>query len=129
GVLLLVRPSSVILIAPIAVCWWWLGGLRAGTLRIVATLLVAAAVVAPWSVRNATLAGPWVPISVQSAAGYGVFNDDSASDPNLPWAWRAVPRRDAALFTTPRTDGELYRELNSRMFDYIGDHPSSLPKA
>jgi 4-amino-4-deoxy-L-arabinose transferase-like glycosyltransferase len=129
GVVVLVRPSSIVLIPPIAVCWWALGGARTGTSRLAATLAIAALVVAPWSIRNATLPGPWVPISVQSAAGYGVFNDDSANDPDHPWAWRPLPRRDAELFEVSRTDGELYRELNSRMFDYIGDHPSSVPKA
>jgi hypothetical protein len=129
GVLVLVRPSSIMLIAPLAVCWWALGGAKQGTLRLAATLAVAAVVVAPWSIRNATLDGPWVPISVQSAAGYGVFNDDSANDPNLPWAWRPLPRRDLELFKQPRSDGDLYNELNSRMWDYIKDHPSSVPKA
>jgi dolichyl-phosphate-mannose-protein mannosyltransferase len=129
GVLILVRPSSIMLIAPIAVCWWALGGAKQGTLRFAATLAVAALVVAPWSIRNATLDGPWVPISVQSAAGYGVFNEDSANDSNLPWAWRPVPSRDVQLFKVPRTDGDLYKELNSRMWDYIKDHPSSVPEA
>jgi dolichyl-phosphate-mannose-protein mannosyltransferase len=129
GVLLLVRPSSVMLIAPLAVCWWWLGGLRTGTLRLLTTIGVAVVVVAPWSIRNATLAGPWVPLSLQSAAAYGVFNDESANDPNLPWAWRAVPTGDAQLFKVRRTDGALYRELNHRAFDYVKDHPSSVPKA
>jgi hypothetical protein len=129
GLLILVRPSSIMLIAPLAVCWWALGGAKQGTLRLVGTLAVAALVVAPWSIRNATLDGPWVPISVQSAAGYGVFNDDSANDQDLPWAWRPLPSRDVELFKTPRTDGDLYDELNSRTRDYIKDHPSSVPKA
>jgi hypothetical protein len=129
GVLVLIRPSSIILIAPIAVCWWALEGSRTGTLRLAATVGIAALVVAPWSLRNATLEGPWVPLSVQSAAGYGVFNDDSANDPDLPWAWRAIPQRDRELFSVERTDGELYDELNRRMFDYIEEHPSSVPEA
>jgi hypothetical protein len=129
GVLLLVRSSSVLLVAGIALLWWWRGGARDGTLKLAATLAVAALVVAPWSIRNATLDGPWVPVSVQSAAGYGVFNDDAAHDAAHRWAWRPLPTRDVQLFKAPRSDGAFYKELNKRTFDYIGDHPSSVPKA
>ncbi len=129
GVLLLIRPSSLLLFAGILVIWLARGGFRLGLTRFAATVGVAALVVLPWSVRNLTLDGPWVPISVQSAAGYGVFNADSAADGVHPWAWRPLPKRDEELFKTRRTDGELYKELNSRMFDYIKDNPSSVPKA
>lgn len=131
GAALLVRPSSVFLLVGAAVAFVAAGGFRVGARQTAITVGVAVLVVAPWSIRNATLDGPWVPISVQSAALYGTFNDDAASDGALPWKWRPVPKRDVELFKPANriTDGELYRELNARSFDYIEDHPSSVLKA
>lgn len=131
GACLLVRPSSLFLLAGAAAAFWAAGGLRTGTGQLAVCVGVAALVVAPWSIRNATLPGPWVPISVQSAALYGTFNDDAANDPDLPYKWRPVTTRDRALFLPQnrRTDGALYRELNRRSIAYIRDHPASVPNA
>lgn len=130
GALLLIKPSSLLLLAPIAVIWWALAGLRGGTLRLALTVLAMVLVVTPWSIRNHNVdPDQFVPISVQSAAGYGVFNDDAANDERFPWAWRPATRRDARLFTEPRSEGALYAELNRRTRDYILDHPLSVPQA
>jgi hypothetical protein len=130
GILLLLKPSSVLLAAPIAVMWWARGQARTGTLRLAVTLGVAALVIAPWAIRNYNLdSDNFVPLSVQSAASYGVFNDDAANDSEQPWAWRPVTNRDRALFESPRSEGELYSELNRRTREYIRDHPSAVPKA
>jgi hypothetical protein len=83
----------------------------------------------PWTIRNHDLSGRFVPLSVQDGAISGVFNDDAAHDEKNPWAWRPVPARDVDVWTEPRSDGALLTELRSRAFDYIGDHPSSVPKA
>jgi hypothetical protein len=129
GVGMLVRPSSISLVPVLALaCWGALGRVR-GTATLAAVLALGVLVVAPWSVRNATLPGPWVPLSVQSAAGYGVFNDDAAHDAQHRWAWRPVPSRDLDLIRSPRTDGAFYAELNRRTADYIKAHPSSVVKA
>jgi len=129
GVLLLIKPAAILWITGIAVIWWALRGLRAGTGWTAATVGIAILVVAPYSIRNATLDGPWVPLSLQTAAGYGTFNDDAALDGTHPWAWRPETKRDRELFTVKRTDGDLYNELNKRTRDYIKDNPSSLVKA
>lgn len=131
GACLLIRPSSLFLLVGAAVAFWAAGGAREGTRQLAICVGVAALVVAPWSIRNATLPGPWVPISVQSAALYGTFNDDAAHDTQLPYKWRPVPARDVALFRPENrlTDGALYRELNSRALDYIRAHPASVPNA
>lgn len=131
GGALLIRPSSLFLLAAAAVAFWATGGLRTGTRQLAITTGVALLVVAPWSIRNATLDGPWVPISVQSAALYGTFNDDAANDTALPYKWRPLPARDVELFRPENriTDGELYQELNERALDYIKDHPESVPNA
>lgn len=131
GGALLIRPSSLFLLAAAAVAFWATGGLRTGTRQLAITTGVALLVVAPWSIRNATLDGPWVPISVQSAALYGTFNDDAANDEALPYKWRPLPARDVELFRPENrvTDGELYQELNERALDHIKEHPESVPNA
>jgi 4-amino-4-deoxy-L-arabinose transferase-like glycosyltransferase len=129
GLLLLIKPAAILWVAGIAVVWWSLRGLRAGTAWIAATVAIAVLVVAPYSIRNATLEGPWVPLSLQTAAGYGTFNDDAALDGSHPWAWRPETKRDRQLFKVKRTDGELFKALNHNTREYIKDHPSSLIKA
>jgi 4-amino-4-deoxy-L-arabinose transferase-like glycosyltransferase len=130
GAALLIRPSAVTLVPAIAIGCWWALGARRGTAAVLVVGVVAVALVVPWSVRNARLAGPWVPLSVQSAAAYGVFNDDAAHDAKHRWAWRPLPSRDRDLLVgTPRTDGEVYQELNRRAADYVRDHPASVVEA
>jgi hypothetical protein len=94
---------------------------------------VAALVVAPWTVRNYVVLDGFVPISIQDAAAYGTFNDTSANDPDLPWAWRPTPERDLDLFRPEArfkyTDAEWRTELQSRAWDYVKQHPESVPKA
>jgi hypothetical protein len=72
-----------------------------------------------------------VPLSTQDQALYGVFNDDAANDPEYPWAWRYRTTRDRDLTSGRRrlSDVELRRELRTRAFDYIKEHPDSVPKA
>ena len=130
GLLILVKPSGSALVAPIAVMWWAACGFKAGLGRLAVTLLVAGLVVAPWSIRNYDLdSDNFVPLSVQGAAAYGVFNDDAANDPEHPWAWRPAPSRDRELFETRRSEGELYHELQERAQAYLRDHPTAFVKA
>jgi hypothetical protein len=130
GLALLVRPSSVLLVPPIAVMWWGRPSVRAGLGRIAATLLAAVLVVTPWALRNHHLdPDHFVPISAQSAAAYGVFNDDAAHDADHPWAWRPQTRRDTDMLTAPHSDGDIYATLSHRVVEYVRAHPSSVPKA
>lgn len=131
GVNLLVRPSSILLLAGVALAWWIAAGPRRGTAMVAVSVAVAVIVVAPWTIRNHEVSGGFVPISIQDAAGYGVFNDDSANDPDKPWAWRATTTREADLVARLPEISELEfrEELRSRMFDYIRENPSSVPKA
>lgn len=93
GLLVLIKPAAILLVGAVAVMWWAAGGARAGTLRLVLTLVVAVLVVTPWVIRNAAVDPEHpVPLSVQSAAAYGVFNDDSAHDRTHPWACVRCPR-------------------------------------
>jgi 4-amino-4-deoxy-L-arabinose transferase-like glycosyltransferase len=131
GLLALVRPSSLWLLAG-AVTALAMGGERRRALAAAALCVgVALLVVAPWTYRNHEVAGAFVPISLQDSALYGVFNDDAANDHKHPWEWRAVTARDRPLFDrrNPLPDAELRSRLRENALDFIGDHPESLPKA
>jgi hypothetical protein len=88
-------------------------------------------VIAPWTIRNYAEFDSFLPISVQDAGIYGVFNDEAANDDDHPWIWRPANKRDAPLFDPahPLEDDELRNELRDNAVEYIGDHPSSVPKA
>ena len=127
---LYVRPTAFFLFAGVLVAWWIAAGLGRGTLLFGLALVVAALCIAPWTARNVRVADHLIPLSMQDSAAYGTFNDDAANDPRSPYAWRPRTTRDAKLFDGPPIpDAELRDELQSRTFDYIKDHPDSLPKA
>jgi 4-amino-4-deoxy-L-arabinose transferase-like glycosyltransferase len=131
GVNLLVRPSALLLVAAIAVAWWLAAGPWRGTLRTAAAVAVAALVVAPWTVRNASVdPDHLIPISIQDAALYGTFNDEAADDPTYPYKWRPVPASYRDVFGGPPLgDGALHQVLRDRALDWIAEHPDSVPKA
>jgi hypothetical protein len=80
--------------------------------------------------RGATsVDGGFVPISVQDAALYGVFNDEAAHDREHPWEWRALPRGYAPILSQPTSDHAFAARLRGLARDYIADHPSSVIKA
>jgi 4-amino-4-deoxy-L-arabinose transferase-like glycosyltransferase len=131
GVLILVKPSALHVLAAVIVAILIGWGLRQGIARSALVLGVCVLVVAPWTIRNYAEFDAFLPLSVQDAGIYGVFNDDAARDDEQPWAWRAFTTRDADLFDpkNPLPDDELRAELRDRAFEYIEDHPSSVPKA
>ena len=132
GLIVLTRPATVWVLAGAVAALLlagsgWRRGLAAGAVCVGCAVLV----VVPWTVRNHHVSGAWVPISVQDAALYGVFNDDAANDPTYPYAWRPVTKRDIGLFgrANPLSLPELRSRLRENAFDYIADHPESVPKA
>jgi 4-amino-4-deoxy-L-arabinose transferase-like glycosyltransferase len=148
GLSMLVRPSSAFLLAGVAVAWWLAAGPRRGTAMLAVTLAAAAALILPWTYHNHRVHGGFIPISIQDAAAYGTFNDDSAHDARFPYAWRPLPERDCDVLAQrsvvakvlpppctgrprlkPLGDVELHRRLIERTRDYIRDHPGSLPLA
>lgn len=131
GINMLVRPSSVLFLAGIALAWWIASGWKRGTAMTAVTVGVAVLVIAPWTYRNYEIQGGFVPISAQDAAGFGVFNDDAANDEDKPWAWRPFTTRERDLYARVDeiTETEFRNELRERMFEYIKDNPDSVPKA
>lgn len=111
--------------------WVVAAGWRRGLLLTVAAILLAALVVSPWTARNYRVSGAFVPFSVQDAAIYGVFNDTSANDPELPYAWRAITERDRDIIEAKRPipDARFREILRGRAFEYMREHPASVPQA
>jgi 4-amino-4-deoxy-L-arabinose transferase-like glycosyltransferase len=131
GLNLLVRPTAFFLLAGVLVAWIVVAGWRRGFLATVAVGVLALVVVAPWTIRNSVVLDGFVPISIQDAAGYGTFNDDAAADPDQPFAWRATPATLAPMLerAATLTEPEFRSELQDAAFDYIAEHPASVPKA
>ena len=92
---------------------------------------VAATLIAPWTIRNYVVADDFIPISMQDAAAYGTFNDDSKNDERLPWAWRPLTTRDRDLLDPrrPIPDGEWRSRIQDRAYDYMKENPESVPLA
>jgi 4-amino-4-deoxy-L-arabinose transferase-like glycosyltransferase len=130
GVTILVRPTSVFLLAGLAAAYVVAVGWRRGLGLSALAVIVAALVVLPWTVRNYVVADALIPISIQDAATYGTFNDESANDPEFPYAWRAILQDPPDVLEGPPVgDGELRSELQEAANDYIADHPFSVAEA
>lgn len=129
GVAMLTRPSFGVLGAAILVAWIAMAGWRRGVGLSAVAAVVAALVIAPWTIRNHHVDGGFVPISIQDAALYGVFNDEAANDHEHPWAWRPVPHGDLSILKQRTSDHEFGARLRKLARDYISDHPSSVVKA
>lgn len=131
GVALLVHPTSLIVLAPLAVSLILrLGWARAATLTAL-TLGVAVVLVAPWTIRNAVVEHGFVPISLEDAAAYGTFNPVSANDPVFPYAWRPIDASTGFLFDPRHRLGDVaFRDrLDRYAIHYIEHHPASVPSA
>ncbi len=131
GLNLLARPSSILLIAGVAVAWLASAGWRRGAGLAAVGVLVAVLVVAPWTVRNAVVLHGFLPISIQDAAGFGTFNSQAASDPVFPYAWRlSVPQAERILDPRrPLPDITMHAKLEHLITTYIKQHPASLVEA
>lgn len=132
GIALLVRPTSFFLFAGVAAAWIVAAGPRRGIALTALAIGASVLVVSPWTVRNYVVTdGGLIPISVQDAATYGTFNETAASDPELPFAWRAhvVTAEELVGPSGAPDDAELRADLQQRAFDYIAEHPASVAKA
>jgi 4-amino-4-deoxy-L-arabinose transferase-like glycosyltransferase len=130
GLGMLVRPTSVFLGAGVAAAWIVAAGWRRGAAMTALSALCAILVIVPWTVRNAIEADGFIPISVQDGALAGTFNPTSANDPVYPYAWRPDAPIELALARgEPLGDAELRSKLQSAGWDYISEHPDSVPKA
>jgi 4-amino-4-deoxy-L-arabinose transferase-like glycosyltransferase len=131
GLATLVRPTSPFLLLGALVAWCLSVGWRRGVTLTALAAVIAALVVAPWTVRNAVVMHGFVPVSLQDEALYGTFNAVSAHDPVFPYAWRRITPSVQDLFDPrhPLPDMTLRKKLIHRALTYISDHPGSVPAA
>jgi 4-amino-4-deoxy-L-arabinose transferase-like glycosyltransferase len=131
GIALLIRPTSGFLLLGIAAAWVLASGWRRGAVLTRVSLACATVVIAPWTIRNYAISGAFVPLSVQDAAVYGTFNEESANDPDNPYAWRLVtPESREILSRRPLpSEVELRRALYSAAVEYVRAHPEAVPAA
>jgi 4-amino-4-deoxy-L-arabinose transferase-like glycosyltransferase len=95
------------------------------------TLLVAtAAMIAPWTIRNAVELHHFIPVADETGITLrGTYNQASGSYPRLPYKWRfywSIPQ-DAGVKHRAfhETEVPLSNQLESRALHYIGRHPSA----
>jgi 4-amino-4-deoxy-L-arabinose transferase-like glycosyltransferase len=131
GLASLTRVTGVVLLVVLAGAAWSAGQGNRRRLTLVALVLgVAAAVVTPWTVRNAIATGAFVPLTTQ--AGFtlaGTYNDEARLDKDPPAAWRPYVREYQPILRNPSLDEvEAERELRSATFRYAREHPSYVPR-
>lgn len=130
GFAVLARESYLVLVPALAALVWQLRPRwsRAAIAAPLALCAAAAAVVLPWTIRNAVEMDAFIPVT--DADGFiwsGVYNDvANDDDARFPASWlppSGVPAHEA-LFDDPSLDeDELSRELRSRAVEYAKDHP------
>jgi 4-amino-4-deoxy-L-arabinose transferase-like glycosyltransferase len=90
-------------------------------------LVVAALVVAPWSVRNAVQFGRFIPVTTSAGiTAAGVYNETSFRDSAAHGAWRdpQIVPRFTPLFVTPGIDeAAVDAALRREARDFAWDHP------
>jgi len=131
GIILLIRPSCAYLLLALLAAWIVSGGWRRGLGLTAIAALVAALVVAPWTVRNELVLHGFLPIALDDAAGYGTFNAQSAHDRSFPYAWRPDPPSAGAVLhpRRPLSDMVLHARLTRLTLSYIEAHPQAVPAA
>jgi 4-amino-4-deoxy-L-arabinose transferase-like glycosyltransferase len=130
GLAILTRANAIALLAPLAVAAW--DGRTRWTWRALgqpaALIVVAALVVAPWTVRNGVVLHAFVPVSTQlGSALAGTYNEEARTDRRDPGSWRSVQHVAAyrSLWARIRQtpEPELERRLRAQALRYAADHP------
>jgi hypothetical protein len=129
GLATLTRANAVVILPLLAFALWFPPRRNLASLAAPLTaLLTAAAVIAPWTIRNYVVYADLVPLTTTTGFGLaGVYNDQARDDDRFVGLWRApitVPEfRD--LYSLPELrEVEIDRELGERGRSYALDHPA-----
>ena len=128
GLAVLTRETGIVMLPVIVWLVWPRGGQRAWAAPAV-LVTVAAAVVIPWTARNAVVLDSFVPVT--TSGGYtlaGTYNRTSMDDPQNPGVW-IPPERDPAMLDAVLAldhpdEVELDKSLRREAIDFALDHPS-----
>ncbi len=134
GLAALTRGNGVALAIPLVFLVWSARGgagrfTRAALAAPAALLAVAVLVVAPWTIRNATVLHAFVPVTTETGyAVAGVYNAPTQHRRVLPALWYPPLRQMSALFRAEPHAGEarISAQLMSQGLGYVGRHPFSL---
>lgn len=119
GVAALTRTNGLVILLPL---------LLAVPRRRLVVLAAAILVIAPWSVRNASVFDSFVPTTTQ--AGFtlaGAYNETAREDGRFPAAWRP-PTMYLADADVRDDEVELERHFRSKALDFATDHPLYVPR-
>jgi 4-amino-4-deoxy-L-arabinose transferase-like glycosyltransferase len=123
GLATLTRGQGAVLVPIAAVYWLTRAGWRPAVSSTAIALLAAAAVIAPWTVRNGVELHAFVPISTNSGAALRAGHAPDSTGTTM-WTRDRIDgfRMDESLY---RPDWEVqgYREYTSRAIGYALTHP------
>ncbi|HEX2084317.1 MAG TPA: glycosyltransferase family 39 protein [Solirubrobacteraceae bacterium] len=100
--------------------------------RRLVLLAAALVVIAPWTIRNATELGAFVPTTTQ--AGFtlaGAYNDEARDDERFPAAWRppTMPPYDRLPFAERyANEAEVEGAFRDEALEFAADHPLYVPR-
>ncbi|MGH9184337.1 MAG: glycosyltransferase family 39 protein [Acidimicrobiales bacterium] len=142
GLTMLTREIGLLLIPTVVLLLWprregaspvphWS---RAALAAPVACLAVTAAVMVPWTVRNAVQFDAFIPLTTSAGVALaGTYNEtsfDEKADPALwrpPWLDRAMA--DVMIDHEGDDEAAMDRALRQEAIDFVIDHPGYVPKA
>jgi 4-amino-4-deoxy-L-arabinose transferase-like glycosyltransferase len=129
----LTRGNGIALAVPLGfLVWSSRPRLQRSALVVPLALLAAAALtLAPWTVRNASAFGEFVPITTETGyATAGTFNGFVANRSDFPALWAPpVPQAERIVARHPRlNEAQLSDRLNSSAYDYVKAHPTYVAK-
>jgi 4-amino-4-deoxy-L-arabinose transferase-like glycosyltransferase len=137
GVLALTRTNAFVVLIALAVGLLWVGaegghdGRRRSARALgppAAMLLIAALVVAPWTVRNAVVMHSFIPISDEAGGTLaGTYNPVSNTDHEAPASWlllAQIPEYQArTLSVAEGPEPQFQSRLLHLALDYVEQHP------
>lgn len=130
GLAILTHENAFLMLIPLGFAIWpTSGGRRRHSLGALGLLLLMAALmVAPWTIRNEVQLHRFIPVSDETGITLvGAYNPDSAAFKPLPYKWRFFwqIREDAGLRHNAGrlTEPQLGDRLLSQAEHYIGQHP------
>ena len=128
GLAVLTRETGLVMLPVVAWLVWPRGQQPRPWAAPTLLVAVAAAVVIPWTVRNAVVLDAFVPVT--TSGGYtlaGTYNQTSMDDPQNPGVW-IPPERDPAMLKAVLAldhpdEVDLDQSLRHEAIDFAVDHP------
>ena len=132
GLATLSHENAAIFVIPLAIAAATAAGQtpRRRALGALTLLVATAAMIAPWTIRNAVELHHFIPVADETGITLrGTYNHASASNHRLPYKWRfywSIPQ-DAGVKHRAFHEKEvpLSGQLESRALHYIGRHPTA----